>query len=331
MAEAGEGGEVEFDWSDVEPIPQDDGPRPVVPIAYTDEFRELMDLFRAVLAKDERSARALKLTADVIAVNAANYTVWHFRRLVLDALGRDLHEELEYLDAAAEGNHKNYQIWHHRRWVVQKLGKDAVYKELEFTEGALKDDPKNYHAWSHRQWLLQELEDWKWELDYCSKLLEEDSANNSAWNQRFFVVTRCPSLGGLLQMRDSEVSYCVDFIKQVPTNESPWRYLKGLFLDDRAAFVNNSVVSEACITELVKDPNNVPAFGFLLDLLNAGFQPTSGQKEMLQKVLSAWETPSELTDAVCVRLQKVDAMRCQYWAWRRSLLPLPVAAPEIRN
>lgn len=317
-----------FGWSDVVPIPQDDGPRPVVSIAYTDIFREVMDRFRAILAKDERSPRALQLTAEVIALNPANYTVWHFRRLVLEALGSDLLEELGFLDAVAEGNHKNYQIWHHRRWVVQKLGKDAVYKELEFTEGALEDDAKNYHAWSHRQWLLQELEDWKWELDYCSKLLKEDRANNSAWNQRFFVVTRCPSLGGLKHMRDSEVSYCVDAIKQGPTNESAWRYLKGLFLDDQAAFVRDSLVIEVCISETLKDPNNVPALNFLLDLVTAGFQPTSGQREMLQKVLPTWVSPSELAAAVCIRLENIDAMRCMYWAWRKSLLPLSVDAPE---
>lgn len=129
-------------------------------------------------------------------------------------------------------------------------------------------------------------------------------------------------------MRDSEVRYCVDAIKQMPTNESPWRYLKGLFLDDQAAFVKDSLVTEACISEIVKNPSNVPALGFLLDVVSAGFQPTSGQSEMLRKVLPTWVTSSELADAVCIRLEKVDAMRCQYWAWRRSLLPLSVAAPE---
>ena len=107
-------------WSDVTPVPQDDGDNPVVPIAYTEEctlcgflsvdqphvgpeaylgvacvaVSQAMDYFRAILAKNELSERALQLTNHVIQLNPANYTAWHYRRQCLTAVGSDLREEL---------------------------------------------------------------------------------------------------------------------------------------------------------------------------------------------------------------------------------------------
>uniref|UniRef100_A0A7N0UP67 Protein farnesyltransferase/geranylgeranyltransferase type-1 subunit alpha n=1 Tax=Kalanchoe fedtschenkoi TaxID=63787 RepID=A0A7N0UP67_KALFE len=266
------------EWSDVNPVPQDEGPNPIVPIAYKDEFVEVMDYFRAVYLADERSSRSLSLTAEAIRCNAGNYTVWHFRRLVLEALHLNLLHELDYLEHVAGDNPKNYQIWHHRRWVAGKIGADATVKELDFTRKVLSLDAKNYHAWSHRQWALQALGGWEGELDYCHHLLKKDVFNNSAWNQRYFVVTKSPFLGGLTAMRASEVCYTIEAIETNPENESPWRYLCGLYKDDTESWVTDPQVTSAIIKVLYMKANHVFALSTLLDLLCHGLKPNEALK-----------------------------------------------------
>ncbi|GAV90069.1 PPTA domain-containing protein [Cephalotus follicularis] len=311
------------DWSDVTPVPQDDGPNPVVPIAYKQDFAETMDYFRAIYRADERSPRALLLTKDAIRLNPGNYTVWHFRRVVLEALNVDLHQELIFVGTIAKANSKNYQIWHHRRWVAEKLGTDVRIKELEFTRKILSLDAKNYHAWSHRQWVLQALGGWEDELSYCQQLLEEDIFNNSAWNQRYFVITRSPDLGGLKAMRESEVRYTVEAILVRPENESPWRYLRGLYKGDTQSWVNDPQVSSACLKVLSMKANHVFALSTLVDLLSHGFEPSQEFRDVVDALRTPHSDPldSNLAKAVCSVLENADSMRTNYWKWRKSKLP----------
>ncbi|XP_059654380.1 protein farnesyltransferase/geranylgeranyltransferase type-1 subunit alpha [Cornus florida] len=309
------------EWSDVTPVRQDDGPEPVVPIAYKEEFAETMDYFRALYLADERSTRALQLTTEAIHMNPGNYTVWHFRRLILEALNADLHDELDFVERVASNNSKNYQIWHHRRWVAEKLGTDAVNKELEFTRKIFSIDAKNYHAWSHRQWVLQALGGWEDELDYCHQLLEDDIFNNSAWNQRYFVVTKSPLLGGLKAMRESEVNYAVEAILTNPENESPWRYLRGLYKDVTQSWINDPQVSWVCLKILSAKKNHIFALGTLLDLLCHGFHPSQDIKDALDALNTESDsTESELAKSVCSVLERRDPMRASYWGWRKHML-----------
>ncbi|KAI3470066.1 hypothetical protein Pfo_026729 [Paulownia fortunei] len=310
------------EWADVRPVPQEDGPNPVVPIAYTDEFSETMDYFRAVYLADERSPRALQLTKEAIFLNSGNYTVWQFRRLILEALNVDLREELHFVEQITRDNSKNYQIWHHRRWVAEKLGTHVASKELEFTREIFSQDAKNYHAWSHRQWVLQALGGWEDELAYCDELLEDDIFNNSAWNQRYFVITRSPLLGGLEVMRDSEVAYAIKAILTKPENESTWRYLRGLYKNDVKSLVNDPRVESVCLDVLMDKRDCVHALNMVLDLLCHHYQPSNELKNAVDAV-SPDPNPSDsdLAERVCSILQLVDPMRANYWEWRKSTIP----------
>jgi protein farnesyltransferase/geranylgeranyltransferase type-1 subunit alpha len=57
-----------------------------------------MDYFRALFVKKEISERALELTAEVIMINQGNYTAWHFRRMLLHELKKDLTMEIMWLN-----------------------------------------------------------------------------------------------------------------------------------------------------------------------------------------------------------------------------------------
>eukprot|EP01094_Clydonella_sp_ATCC50884_P024883 TRINITY_DN636_c0_g1_i2.p1 TRINITY_DN636_c0_g1~~TRINITY_DN636_c0_g1_i2.p1 ORF type:complete len:345 (+),score=99.78 TRINITY_DN636_c0_g1_i2:94-1035(+) len=301
------------EWADVVPLPQDDGPAKICAIAYLPDFEESMNYFRAIVQRDERSERALWLTERVIDGNAANYTAWYYRAKCLEDLGKDPREELKFVEELAFDNAKNYQVWHHRRLMVERLGDAADgAAELQFTTEILDadDDSKNYHAWAHRQWVLKRFKLWEGELEYIEQLLAKDQRNNSAWNQRYFVVSNTSRReDGSFDRAvvEREIEFAFKYIARSPNNQSPWNYLRG-FMKPLTAFPS---IVERCEEMSKKYILCAHVFSLLVDVYES-----EGTAESLQKGI---DTCGQL-------IERADIMRCKYWAYRKEQLEKKVAA-----
>ncbi|PAA77503.1 hypothetical protein BOX15_Mlig015914g1, partial [Macrostomum lignano] len=221
------------DWADVTPLKQDESERTVLRIAYTEKFSDVHDYLRACMRADERSQRALALTADAIELNPANYTTWSYRRAILASLDGDMEAEMKLVRGIILRNQKNYQVWYHRRWVATRLSGADGTSELELTGEVLTEDSKNYHAWEHRQWAIRHFNLWERELAYTELLIGTDVRNNSAWHQRHFVLAnRNGEASGLTpDVVAAETEFALNWIGQCPNNESAWSFLRGLHLD----------------------------------------------------------------------------------------------------
>lgn len=315
------------EWNDVTPLPQDDGPHPVVAILYTEKFKDTYDYFRAVLKANEFSERALELTKDCISLNPSNYTVWYFRRKILKHLKKDLIEELKYMDGIISENEKNYQVWHHRKCIIEWMKESLCDSQLknkgegeedldnsmsneliriakyekDFIRLMLNSDAKNYHAWQYRQWLVSEFSAWEGELDYLDEMINDDVRNNSAWNHRYYVISK--TTGFTNQVLECEISYTCNWIKLVPNNESLWNYLRGILA---VHGLNSSVVvNEMCKTMYEKRAMK-PSYllAFMVDVIE---EELTGQ-EIADKTLltTALQLCNELSNVV-------DVCRKEYW------------------
>lgn len=300
-------------FSDLERVPQDDGPTAVCRIEYTDDFIHAHDYFRAVQQRNELSSRALDLTTLCLQLNPANYTVWHYRRQCLQALDlyndpQQMNRDLQMAALLGGQNPKNYQIWYHRRAFLEELEEEnltyALKNELTYIANVIQSDGKNYHAWSHRQWVLSALNDaemWAQELEYTSSLIERDIRNNSAWNGRWFVLHRGEGNTGLdSSVAQQQMEFSLSVAKEDPHNPSPWRFLLAIVKEQQLSNPEKQEIVNKIkkIREEIVPNDPCPALlSTLVDL--------SEPSVALQHIES---------------LKECDPIRVKYWNYRQSKL-----------
>jgi protein farnesyltransferase/geranylgeranyltransferase type-1 subunit alpha len=104
------------------------------------------------------------------------------------------------------------------------------------------------------------------------------------------------------------------YILANPQNESPWRYLKGLYKGDNKLLVADEGISDVCLKVLCNDWSCVFALSLLLDLLCLGVQPSDEIKGTIEVVKNAdlETTDTDLATAICLILEKCDPLRKKF-------------------
>ncbi|KAI5306398.1 CAAX geranylgeranyltransferase alpha subunit [Ascosphaera pollenicola] len=359
------------EWQNISPIPLNDGstyfsnldPKSstdasvsdekvvtLVSISYPEEYIEATGYLRAVMARNEMSERALKLTEDVIALNPAHYTVWIYRARIIDALNKDLYEELAWLNKSALKHLKNYQIWHHRQTIVSNTTQFPTLPtgEQSFLMKMFAQDAKNYHVWSYRHWLVRHFKLWDdpQELRDVEFLLNEDVRNNSAWSHRWTLkfgprgdvdsgFSRVDFGHGKEVKRDlevvdedvadAEIEYAKEKILVAPQNRSPWVYLRAVMnaagrpmreLKGFASkFVDEVFVEKDGVEEKEYLIKSTLAVEMLVDCLLEEARLEEGEEEDAQtKPLRGKKR--EAVELLTVLKEKHDPIRRNYYAYK---------------
>lgn len=235
-----------YDWSDLKPLPIESPQANLAAIDYSDEYRDALSYFRAVYDAQEKSERALALTATCIDLNPAHYSVWDYRFEILEKIGRQVfsldeslthdveplvRENRDWINMVSLDNPKNYQVWNYRQHLETPNSPEYYKQEISLVKLVLQDDPKNFHAWSHLKWVVSRAVKHKVPLDlnwpdslvkFVEALLDQDVFNNSVWSFRYFILhTIWPDAVS----QQDDVEFVKNQIDVAPENDAAWNYL----------------------------------------------------------------------------------------------------------
>lgn len=144
------------------------------------------------------------------------------------------------------------------------------------------------------------------ELTYVDRLIAEDIRNNSAWNQRFFVLRH---FGFAADVITRELHYTMNRIRVVKNNESAWNFLRGLLKQSDGALDQHQDVVEFS-EEIYENGSRSPyLLAFLIDLYEE--KCLHNEVDPVQR-----ETFAKKVYSLCDDMSKKhDVIRRKYWQY----------------
>lgn len=143
------------------------------------------------------------------------------------------------------------------------------------------------------------------ELAYVDRLITEDIRNNSAWNQRFFVLRNFGFTSDILQR---ELQYTTTRIKLVPNNESAWNFLRGLLAQCEGGVDHSADVTDFC-EELYESGGRFPyLLSFLIDLNESRYLKCQDESEKVKLF-------NKIEYMCTIMADEHDIIRRNYWLY----------------
>lgn len=157
------------------------------------------------------------MTSKLLTLNPEYYTIWNYRRLILQ-------HHLNQQPSPSPGNEAQPHY-------------ELIFNDLNFLIPLLRKYPKCYWIWKYRLWLLEEASSrlpvadsqrfWQQELGLVGKMLSLDSRNFHGWGYRRVVISGLESLQSKLNeavviFTEDEFKYATRMIESNLSNFSAW-------------------------------------------------------------------------------------------------------------
>jgi len=227
------------------------------------KLKQMKDLLAVLLQKyrsQDYSDDALELTQKSAHLVPDFYTIWNYRRSILQSRFKDMDagqktemikQELKFLAYEVKENPKSYTLWFHRQWLLLQsldiVPQDKyafVRKDVDLCLKMLSLDERNFHCWNYRQWLLQLMDgpDPDSEIAFTLKMINKNFSNFSAWNFRAKSLAKKYATYSFEQ-KLSSIKSELELLRQAmftkPNDQSVWAYHRWLIQQIRNMEVVN--------------------------------------------------------------------------------------------